>query len=334
MQKTFDIYLKAFACSGEYEEEFMKYLYNYAWEKNEEHLCLMEKRAFFSQEADSVSGPVVSSVKIDPSRSPFIRERISVLCEGDNLEHLIIRLKELPEIQDSFKVVFIQEPDSIIDEKTRFKARRDIERRIGLELKGEADLIDPQLVFGVMKVNGKWIFGEYVKNEAVWLQHQWKPNSYSTALGTRVARAVINIAVPDPAGKKVIDPCCGIGTVLIEGLSMGIDISGSDINHLVIPGIKENMEYFGLKGTVERRDIRDVEGDYDAAIIDLPYNLCSVITEQGQLEMFQSARRFTKRLVVVTIEKVDEVLAASGFEITDRCIVTKGTFQREVLVCV
>ncbi|WP_113926926.1 RsmD family RNA methyltransferase [Bacillus sp. P14.5] len=312
----------------------MKYLYNYAWEKNEEHLCLMEKRAFFGPEADSGYGPVVSSVKIDPSRSPFIRERISVLCKGESLEDLIVRLKELPEIKTSFKVVFIQEPDSLINEKTGFKERRKIERKVGLELKGEADLINPQLVFGVMEDKEGWIFGEYVKNEAVWLQHQWKPHSYSTALGTRVARSVVNIAVPDPAGKKVIDPCCGIGTVLIEALSMGIDISGSDINHLVIPGVKENMEYFGLQGEVERRDIRDVDGQYDAAIIDLPYNLCSVITVEDQLEMFQSARRFTKRLVVVTIENVDEVLAQAGFKIADRCVVTKGNFQREVLLCV
>ncbi|MGM0846549.1 MAG: TRM11 family SAM-dependent methyltransferase [Bacillota bacterium] len=311
----------------------MNYLYNYAWEKNEALLCLMEKRALFGQEIDSESGPVESSIKIDPSRSPFIRERISVLCEGESLDHLIENLQELPEIQHSFKVIFIQEPDSINHEKVGFKSRRDIERRIGLSLKGEADLIDPQLVFGVMKTDSRWIFGEYVKNEAVWLQHQWKPNSYSTALGTRVARAVVNIAVPDPAGKKVIDPCCGIGTVLIEGLSMGIDISGSDINHLMIPGVKENMKHFGLQGEVERRDIRDVEGEYDAAIIDLPYNLCSVITVREQLEMFQSARRFTKRLVVVTIENVDKVLAEAGFEIVDRSVVTKGNFQREVLVC-
>ncbi|GAA3334615.1 hypothetical protein GCM10020331_103270 [Ectobacillus funiculus] len=73
-----------------------------------------------------------------------------------------------------------------------------------------------------------------------------KPHSYSTSLSTRVARAVANIAVPDPTGIKAIDPCCGIGTVLVEALSMGINIVGSDINPLVLPGARENIAHFWL----------------------------------------------------------------------------------------
>lgn len=87
-----------------------------------------------------------------------------------------------------------------------------------------------------MNINGRWIFGDYVEGESVWFRHQQKPNHYSTALSTRVARAVVNIAIPDPNGVKVIDPCCGIGTVLVESLSMGIDIVGSDNNPVILAG--------------------------------------------------------------------------------------------------
>src|SRR5690606_12520200 len=136
-----------------------------------------------------------------------------------------------------------------------------------------------------------------------------------------VARAVVNIAVPDPEGKKVIDPCCGIGTVLVEALSMGIDIIGSDHNPLVMKEARENISHFGLNGSVLLQDIRDVSGSYDVAIIDMPYNLCSVITADEKLEMLQSARGFSKKMVVVTVEQLDTIIEQAGFKIVDSCVI-------------
>ncbi|WP_409252930.1 DNA methyltransferase [Bacillus sp. SCS-153A] len=309
----------------------MNYIYNYAWDENEKLLCAMEMRALFGK--DSNSNILESTLKIEPSRSPFIRERIAVLCEGETLEELIENVRTLPAPASTFKVLYVKDPIFIDNDKVSFKERRKAEREIGLSLKGKADLHEPDILYGIKMVNGRWVFGEYVKNEAVWLKHQQKPNNYSTALSTRLARAIVNIAVPDPQGKKVIDPCCGIGTVLIEALSMGVNIVGSDINPLVIPGAQENLVHFGLQGEVALRDIRDVEGKYDAAIIDLPYNLCSVITDQEQLDMLESARLFTDRLVIVTIEKIDGVIQQAGFTIKDRCVVTKGNFKREIILC-
>jgi tRNA G10 N-methylase Trm11 len=310
----------------------MKYIYNYSWDENERYLCAMEMRALFGKESDS--NILESSLKLNPSRSPFIRERLDVLYEGNTLEDLAQQVKTLPEPEAAFKVIYVKDPIFIDTDKTGFEDRRKAEREIGLQIKGKADLKNPGKLFGIKRLNGLWVFGEYVKNEAAWLKHQQKPHSYSTALSTRVARAVVNIAVPEPEGKKVIDPCCGIGTVLVEALSMGIDIEGSDINPLVIPGAKENMKHFQLHGKVELRDIRNVKGSYDAAIIDLPYNLCSVITPRDQLEMLKSARDFTERLVIVTVEDVDSVIEQANFKIEDRCVVTKGNFRREVLLCV
>ena len=303
------------------------YIYNYSWEKNEESLCALERRALFGKSSES--SILESTVKIDPSRSPFIRERLGMICEGNSFEELLEAVNQL-EALDGFKVVFVQNPD---EEKVGFKKLRRIEKEVGLHLKGEAELVDPTIWFGVMKTNERWVFGKYVKNEAVWLRHQWKPHSYSTALGTRLARAVVNIAAPNPDGIKMIDPCCGIGTVLIEALSMGIDIVGSDRNPLILSGVRENMEHFGLDGEVTLKDINDVTNHYDAAIIDLPYNLCSVITEDEQLEMLRSARRFATKVVIVTLEDVDSVIEKAGFTIEDRAEVSKGRFVRQVLVC-
>ncbi|BCB02625.1 methyltransferase [Bacillus sp. KH172YL63] len=277
----------------------------------------------------SQSSILESPVDIDPSRSPFIRERLEIVCEGSTFEELLEHIHELESV-DGFKVVFVQNPD---EERVGFKKLRKIEKEVGLHLKGEAELVDPAIWYGVAVTEDRWVFGYYVKNEAVWLHHVKKPHSYSTALGTRVARAVVNIAAPETEGIKMIDPCCGIGTVLVEALSMGIDIVGSDRNPLILDGVKENIAHFGLEGEVSLKDINDVTGSYDVAVIDLPYNLCSVITDEEQLQMLRSARGFAKKVVIVTLEDVDANVLKAGFDIIDRCEVSKGRFVRQVLVC-
>ncbi|WP_429472525.1 TRM11 family SAM-dependent methyltransferase [Neobacillus sp. B4I6] len=291
----------------------------------------MEMRSLFGEV--SQSNVLESFVKIDPSRSPFIKERITVLYEVESLEDLFIQVETLQLSGATFKVTYVKNSGQANSEQEGFENRRAIERELGLHINGQADLRHPDRLFGVMNIDGSWVFGEYVKSESVWFRHQKKPNGYSTALNTRVARAVVNIAIPNPNGIKAIDPCCGIGTVLVEARSMGIDIVGSDRNQLILPGARENMIHFGLNGEIHLADIRDITNHYDVAIIDLPYNLCSVITPDEQLEMLQSARRFADKVVVVTVEPVDEILLKAGFSIIDRAIAKKGLFIREVIVC-
>ncbi|WP_415814494.1 TRM11 family SAM-dependent methyltransferase [Mesobacillus thioparans] len=285
-------------------------------------------RSFFGE--DTESSVLESTLKINPSRSPFMRGRMDVILEGEQLEDLIEQMKKIDLTGSTFKVMYVKVtgPD-----KVDFEERRRIEREVGLQIPGEPELVNPDVLFGIVHVNGRWAFGEYHSSEPVWLNHQQKPHSYSTSLGTRVARAVANIAVPDPAGVKAIDPCCGIGTVVVEALSMGIDIVASDINPLILPGTRENIAHFGYATEVAFKDIRKVTGNYDVAIIDMPYNLCSVITSEEQLEMLKSTYGFADKVVIVTIEPIDSIIGNAGFEIVDRCVVRKGNFEREIIVC-
>ncbi|MEW8971887.1 MAG: RNA methyltransferase [Mesobacillus sp.] len=304
------------------------FIYNYAFPSEEKELCALEMRSFFGE--DTESSVIESTLKIDPSRSPFMRGRMDVIIEGGQLEDLIEQVKKLELNGSTFKVMYVKVAGP---EKVNFEERRQIERKVGLQIPGEPELLNPDLLFGIMNVNKRWVFGEYHSSEAVWLNHQQKPHSYSTSLSTRVARAVANVAVHDPTGVRAIDPCCGIGTVVVEALSMGIDIVASDINPLILPGTRENIAHFGYATEVTFKDIRHVTGSYDVAIIDMPYNLCSVITPEEQLEMLQSTYRFANKVVIVTIEPIDSIIGKAGFEIADRCVVRKGTFEREIIVC-
>lgn len=156
---------------------------------------------------------------------------------------------------------------------------------------------------------------------------------YSTALSTRDARAIVNIAVPFPDGLKVIDPCCGIGTVLVEAMSMGIEIEGRDINKRVVWGSRINLRHFGYEPNVEIGPIEEASEGYDVAIIDMPYNLFTHITGELQQSIITNARRIAKRVIIVTIESMDDKIDEAGLTIIDRAVLKKGKFERQVLIC-
>lgn len=307
------------------------FIYTYVRHGDEYDLCKLEMRSFFGFHAEW--NVLLGDVEIDPSRSPFMKERLEVLYEADSWESLVQQVGQLDVQGATFKVGCMNTMDLDSTKKIEHADRRKIEREIGLQINGEPELFHPESVFGFLVLDGHWYFGKYTESESVWYRHQKKPHSYSTALSTRVARAVSNIAVPNPDGLKVIDPCCGIGNVLVEALSMGIDIVGRDINPLVIEPAKENITYFGLSGDVEHGAIADVSETYDVAIIDMPYNIFSEATPEDQLDILRQARRIAKRVIVVTIDTIDHMIEEVGFTISDRCEAKKGLFVRQVLVC-
>ncbi|MFS0659444.1 RsmD family RNA methyltransferase [Niallia alba] len=311
------------------QNSLVLYTFNYAEE--EEQLCKLEVRSLFR--ANIHAFVLESSINIDPSRSPFIKEKIEVLFTCDTLDDLLQKVQVMPSLNSTFKVIGINYRGVDQRDKMEFEERKAIARQVGSLIPGVANLHHPEVVFAITKLKGKWYFGFYSENQGIWHIHQQKPHNYSTALTTRVARALVNIAVPELTGVTVIDPCCGIGTVLVEALSMGVNITGSDYNPLVMKGIRNNLAHFGLSGPVRLRDIRDITEMYDVAIIDMPYNLCSVVSDKEKLEMLQCARHFSKKMVVVTTEDIDGILNEVGFKIVDRCEVTKGKFIRQIIVC-
>jgi len=311
------------------------YLYTIACHEEEMSLCGLEMRTLFGQPFEELQHEMLlSDVQLDPSRSPFIRERISVLFAADSLLELAAQAEclRLPE-GSTFKVHFVASRAEAQQPGVLYEEQRAIERMLADRVQAKADIRSPDIRYGVAAYRGRWHFGIYAKNEARWLQHTHKPRHYSIALSTRVARALANIAVPVPNGVHAIDPCCGIGTVLVEALSMGIDIVGRDHNPLVVQGARENLAYYGYDAPVSYGDIADVTDHYDAAIVDLPYNHVSRITDGASRSILQHARRIAERMAVVTVQPIDELLSATGWTILDRGVARKGSFVRQILLC-
>ncbi|MEC0283335.1 TRM11 family SAM-dependent methyltransferase [Terribacillus saccharophilus] len=313
--------------------EINEYLYVYTMGLEERSLCRLEQRMLFGQETDNL---IKSTRMVEPSRSPFIKGRLSILYYGDSIEEIVKQVSQIELDNKTFKVVYININDLPSNQKIEFGDQRAIEKEVGWNIIGEAEMRNPDVLFGIIPFQGRWYFGSYLDSESVWLHHAKKPQEYSTALSTRLARAVVNIAAPDPAGVSIIDPCCGIGTVLVEALSMGVAINGADRNPLAVKGARENIAHFNYHGEVVVQDIAEQEGHYDIAIVDMPYNLYSSATVEEQYTIIKHARRIADRVVILTIEDMDEMILKAGFTIVDRCVANKGLkalFSRQVIVC-
>lgn len=313
--------------------EESEYLYMYAHGLEEVSLCQLEQRVLFGEETEHL---IKSKKEIEPNRSPFIKGRLSILYSGDSVEEIVKQVNQIELGNKTFKVLYIKINDLTKNQKLEFEERRSVEKKIGWNIIGKAEMRNPDVLFGIVPFKGRWYFGSYLESESVWLHHAKKPQEYSTALSTRLARAVVNIAVPEPTGVRVIDPCCGIGTVLVEALSMGVSITGADRNPLAVKGARENIAHFNYHGEVAVQDIVEEEGHYDVAIIDMPYNLYTHATVEEQYTIIKHARRIADRVVILTIEDMDEMILKSGFTIIDRCVANKGLkalFSRQVVVC-
>lgn len=299
------------------------YVYDYACHEDERSLCLMELRILLN--AEPKEQYVRSEREIDPSRSPFVHGRLMIERKSESLDDLAKQAAELELNGNTFKLRYVK-----TDLRTDYEECRRIERLVGSQMRGKADMKHPQRLYGIACVDGEWLLGTYEESQSIWLQHNNKPRQYSTALGTRTARAIANIAVPEPAGVRAVDPCCGIGTVLLAAQSMGIAMDGFDLNPLAAIGARENLAHFDLPGTVTVADMRTLEGHYDALVLDLPYNLCSVLASDERMEMLISARRLAARGVFVATEDIASEIETSGFSVIESCIVRKGRFSRYI----
>lgn len=306
-------------------------LYTYVRHLDEHELCRLEMRAFFGYDVDH--NVLFSEQQIDPDRSPFFKERLDIIVQTTNFEQLLNQVEQLPASEEPFKVICLNTISLNDEARKSHSERRQLERQIGLVLKGEPSLTAPSTLYGFVQLHGKWYFGKLHVSKPIWSDHIKKPHMYSTALSTRVARALANIAVPFPKNVRAIDPCCGIGTVVVEARSMGIQIDGRDINPIVCHGARKNLAYFGLHSDIVKGPINEVADTYDVAIIDLPYNLYTHITTSGQRDILTHGKRIAKKVVIVTIEPIDAMLHDIGLTIIDRCIAKKSTFHREILVC-
>jgi tRNA G10 N-methylase Trm11 len=76
----------------------------------------------------------------------------------------------------------------------------------------------------------------------------------------RIARIMVNLSSCTP-GKVLLDPFCGVGTVLQEALLERANVVGVDVNPWCVKASNENLEWIKREYNLENAEFRVLQGD-------------------------------------------------------------------------
>jgi tRNA G10 N-methylase Trm11 len=80
------------------------------------------------------------------------------------------------------------------------------------------------------------------------------------AMPPRLARIMVNLSACTP-GKVLLDPFCGVGTVLQEALLAKANVVGVDVNPWCVKAANENLEWMKREYSLQDAEFRVVQGD-------------------------------------------------------------------------
>ncbi len=308
----------------------LKYMYKVNYHENDQPLWEIESRTLFG----STPGEKVffSEVLVDPSISPFLHNRMEVLFKGDTFESLLDHVEKDQSVVSDFLIKYVKQSSG----DPYAKDRNSLCKQVGAFFKEYPNFDNPTNLFGLTCHEGLWYFGNLVKNDVSWRDHNKRPHTYSNSMGNHMAKVVISLAGQNDTSKTIIDPCCGAGTVLLEGCFAGYTMYGSDMNYKMYMSAKKNVAYFGYKAVVKHESVQEATGHYDSAIVDLPYGHYSKTTPELQQSIIHHARRLADRVVVIASTDIGQLIDNEGLEVLDYVEVKKRVnkrFTRFIWVC-
>ena len=308
-----------------------EFLYVLKHKVYEQDLCRLETKMLFN--IDSTDKAFISTIKVNPAISPFLISRLQIINTTSSFSDLVLLVKAKQYKYSKFKVEYVETKK----DGPSYTQRKDLCKQIGLQIVGYPNFTDPEIVLGITEHQGKWYFGLLNQDKGLWRNHNHRPYKYSASLNMTTAKALVNIAGQADYNKKIIDPCCGIGTVILEALFAGYSIVGSDINYMVAKHANMNLKYFNYPQVIKCQDISEIKNSYDVAIVDMPYGLYYSSSKEDQLKIIASTKRLAKKAVFIHVEDISAELKEAGFEIVESCRIGKGvkgsTFERKVWVC-
>ncbi|MBC7287533.1 MAG: methyltransferase domain-containing protein [Armatimonadetes bacterium] len=267
-----------------------------------------------------------SSVAYDVSPAAYTRFVMSVLAEAASFRELREKVAGLALNADAFRVDVIRVPPRpVLDTVEAAKQLADV-------ISGSVNLCKPVARFAVLAAQGRFLFGRVVSvARRDWHDAGQRPHNFSNSLPVRLARALVNcVAV---AGDTLVDPCCGVGTVLIEACRTGVRATGFDIHPRRVEQTGENLAALGCTASVTRWDARklpDIGHRWDAAVIDLPYGRSSSADDELYADIVSAVARCARRMAVVTGADKGNLWQAIGLRELGFARVPAATLTRHV----
>ena len=309
---------------------FHQYIYSFNYNVHHTDLCRLESRQVFGEEVENKL--LFSNLEVDPSISPFIKSRFDIHLLSEDYSALLENVKQQNIHFEGFKVEYL-----VLDgDETPYKERLNKLRDIGYRIEGEPNYDSPTIVYGISFYENIWYFGVLIKHNAHWQKHNEKPFKFSNSISINIAKSLVSSATKGSKTTKLLDACCGVGTIMLEACIAGIDIEGCDINWKACKNTTENLTYYSYTAEVYHSDIKDLTSHYDTAIVDLPYNHTTYSDDGITAHIIETVAKLTSRLVIVSIADIESIIINSGLKVTDFCTVEKrgkSKFTRNIWVC-
>jgi len=159
----------------------------------------------------------------------------------------------------------------VMDE-SRFKRtelRRAIERAIGAD-RPRWRIADPAdlEVWAVEHRRARFVSGLRLSDQRLRRHGGERARERHGALRPVAAAAMVRLAGARPG--RLLDPCCGSGTILREALAAGWDAQGSDLDQEAVDVTRANVP----GAVIQRADARNLpypDGAFDAVVTNLPF---------------------------------------------------------------
>ncbi len=306
-----------------------KYIYSFKYDTHNRDLCKLESRQLFHQEEKNKL--LFSNVEVDPSISPFIKSRFEIIFCADDYEQLLNKIEQAAIHVDGFKAEYL-----VLDgDSTSYTERLGKLKDVGWRIEGDPDYLTPSIIYSICFYQDKWCFGILTKHDTDWFKHKNKPVSFSSAINMDIAKTLVSLASQGDKSRHLLDAGCGVGTVMLEACISGFAIEGCDIHWKACVSTRKNLAHYDYVANVYRTDLKDHSTRYDAAIIDLPYNLFSHSDDDNSQHIIKSAAELATRLVIVSTSDIESLINQAGLTLVDGCKVEKKgkKFARNIWVC-
>jgi tRNA (guanine10-N2)-dimethyltransferase len=192
-----------------------------------------------------------------------------------------------------------------------------------------ANLKNPQIRFRVVLTEDKGIFGCLLSSIDRSIFESRKPHNkpffYPGVLMPRVARALVNISMPQ---EYLLDPFCGTGGILVEGGLIGIKVIGGDMQRKILLGAKMNLEHYNLDYSLMYEDACRLalrNESVDAVVTDPPYGRSAAIKAESleymlaiSMKEIHRVLKNNKRAVIVSERPIEKLAQDAGFKVIEK----------------
>ena len=306
----------------------------------EAELIRAESLVFTGSEPDEL-GIATSDILVDVRRGAFVSAVIEVLISGDfesitgqtGLTNLYSRIEKLHLKSRNFCVRVIKRPKKMVLAFDQFE----VSHQIGARINGPVNLSQPETEFWLLLTSNNFWFGRLrTTADKRWVQFNKRPHTTSSSLPARIARAMINLTTH--SNGRLLDPCCGTGTILLEGANMGLSVVGSDINPKMTSASRKNLEHFGVSATVAIADAQQISshtfsGTFDAVITDLPYGFALVADAERDRQILANVRHLATKATFVSTRDLSSDLKKIGYQLQKVVRIPKyDHFVRQIFV--